>query len=129
MIPIVFNLKGGGALLFALTIIFSCQLLGEVCVMLLGLPVPGPVVGMALLFLGLMIKGQVPTNLGMVGDGLLKHLSLLFIPAGVGVMLHSTLLWQEILPISLALVISTLLAIAATGLMMRWLMKEEETQQ
>ena len=116
-------------MLFALTVIFVCQLFGEVIVTLLGLPVPGPVVGMALLFLGLAIKGGVPEDLGTVGDGLLGHLSLLFIPAGVGVMLHAELLRQELVPIAVSLLFSTLFAIAVTGLMMRWLMKDEETKQ
>jgi len=121
-------------LLFALTLIFLCQLFGESIVTLLGLPVPGPVVGMALLFVGLSIKGGIPSDIAMVGDSLLKHLSLLFIPAGVGVMLHAKLLQAELLPISVALLVSTLLAIAVTGLMMRWLMKDgkpdpQETSQ
>ncbi|WP_245418460.1 CidA/LrgA family protein [Cohaesibacter intestini] len=125
---------GGIDLLFALTLIFLCQLLGESIVTLLDLPVPGPVVGMALLFVGLSIKGGIPADIAMVGDNLLKHLSLLFIPAGVGVMLHAELLRTELLPISAALLVSTLLAIAATGLMMRWLMKDgksdaQETSQ
>nr|WP_321445269.1 CidA/LrgA family protein [uncultured Cohaesibacter sp.] len=115
---------GGIDLLFALTLIFLCQLLGESIVTLLGLPVPGPVVGMALMFIGLSIKGGIPADVAMVGDSLLKHLSLLFIPAGVGVMLHAKLLRAEMLPISISLLVSTVLAIAVTGLMMRWLMKE-----
>ncbi len=89
---------------------------------------------MALLFLGLAVKGGVPKDLGTVGDSLLGHLSLLFIPAGVGVMLHAELLRQELLPIAASLLLSTLLAIAVTGLMMRWLMKDgkpdpQETSQ
>ena len=110
-------------MLFYLTVIFVCQLVGEGLVTVLGLPVPGPVVGMALLFAGLLIKGTIPEDLALVGDTLLKHLSLLFIPAGVGVMLHAALLKREIVPISVALVVSTLLAIAVTGLLMSWFMR------
>ncbi|WP_373235427.1 CidA/LrgA family protein [Cohaesibacter celericrescens] len=110
-------------MLFYLTAIFVCQLVGEGLVTVLGLPVPGPVAGMALLFAGLMIKGSIPDDLAMVGDTLLKHLSLLFIPAGVGVMLHAALLKREIIPLSVSLVVSTLLAIAVTGLLMSWFMR------
>ena len=116
-------------MLFYLTAIFVCQLVGEGLVTVLGLPVPGPVAGMALLFAGLMIKGSIPDDLAMVGDTLLKHLSLLFIPAGVGVMLHAELLKRELVPISVALVVSTLLAIAVTGLLMSWLSKGETPQK
>ncbi|MEL6783705.1 MAG: CidA/LrgA family protein [Pseudomonadota bacterium] len=101
-----------------LTLIFCCQLAGETLARSLGLPVPGPVVGMVLLFLFLAIKGHVPDDLSRVGDGLLKHLSLLFVPAGVGVMLHFRLIGDDWLPIALALVLSTVVTIIVTA----WLM-------
>jgi len=101
-----------------LTAILCCQLVGEAFVTYLAIPVPGPVVGMVLLFIGLLIKGHVPENLAKVGDTLLNNLSLLFVPAGVGVMLHLSLLADDWLPISVALVISVLLTIAVTGGMM-----------
>jgi holin-like protein len=107
-------------MLFNLTVILSCQLVGEALVAALDLPVPGPVAGMALLFAGLLVTG-LPEGLGRVADTLLGNLSLLFVPAGVGVMLHAGLLARDWLPISVALVVSTLATIAVTGLAMRWL--------
>jgi holin-like protein len=98
-----------------LTVIFVCQLAGELLAAALGLSVPGPVIGMLLLLGGLIVWGSLPTDLGAVADGLLTHLSLLFIPAGVGVMLHAGILGRDWLPISIALVVSTLLAIAVTA--------------
>ena len=108
-------------MLVYLTLIFSCQLVGELFVTASGLPVPGPVVGMALLFCGLCIHGSIPKNLSVVADALITHLSLLFVPAGVGVMLHIKLIGNELLPISVALVVSTLLTIAVTAGLMAWL--------
>lgn len=107
-------------MLNALTLILCCQLAGELLVTATGLPVPGPVCGMALLFGGLVLRGGIPAEIGAVADTLLGNLSLLFIPAGVGVMLHLGLLKDEAVPISLALVGSTLLTIAVTGLLMQW---------
>lgn len=104
-----------------LTLIFSCQLAGELIVAASGLPVPGPVIGMALLFAGLLAWGTLPVELAGVADALLGNLSLLFVPAGVGVMLHLSLLSRELLPISVALVVSTALTIAVTALLMNWL--------
>ncbi len=104
-----------------LTVILCCQLAGELFVTTLGLPVPGPVVGMVLLFAGLVVYGEIPEGLAIVGDELLKNLSLLFVPAGVGIMLHVQLLSLQWLPISLALLISTLLTIAVTAYAMMWL--------
>ena len=105
-------------MLEALTIILTCQLIGELIVVGTGIPLPGPVVGMGLLFLGLLIRRGVPKGLGRVTASLLQNLALLFVPAGVGVMTHLSLLEAEWLPISVALVVSTLLTIAVTGLAM-----------
>lgn len=108
-----------GTMLGYITLIFSCQLVGELFVAALGLPVPGPVAGMVILLGGLLIYGRVPDDLAAVGDFLLANLSLLFVPAGVGVMLHAGLLGREWLPLSIALVGSTLATIAVTALVMR----------
>lgn len=98
-----------------LTIIFCCQLVGELSVSALGLPLPGPVVGMVLLFVGLLIRGSVPPELNHIADFLLKNLSLLFIPAGVGILLHVKLIGEDWLPITITLVISTVLTVAVTA--------------
>jgi len=105
-------------MLSAFTIILSCQLAGELVTRFFALPVPGPVAGMVLLFALLAIKGSVPVDVGVVADALLKNLALLFVPAGVGVMAHLGLLGQDWLPISVALVGSTLATIAVTALVM-----------
>jgi len=94
------------------------QLLGEVISKGLDLPLPGPVVGMALLFLGLVVRGELPDGLKDTAGGLLKHLSLLFVPAGVGVMMHLHLLKDEWQAISAALVVSTVFTIAVSALVM-----------
>lgn len=101
-----------------LTLIFCCQLAGESAARALALPVPGPVVGMVLLFIFLALRGHIPTDLSRVGDGLLHHLSLLFVPAGVGVMLHFRLIGDDWLPIALALIVSTVVTIIVTALVM-----------
>ncbi|SNZ06305.1 CidA/LrgA family protein [Cohaesibacter gelatinilyticus] len=116
-------------MLFYLTIIFGCQLAGEGLVTVFKLPIPGPVVGMALLFCGLMIKGGVPKELATVADTLLANLSLLFIPAGVGVMLHFRLIEAELVPITISVIGSTLLTIAVTALVMSWLGKSKPTSE
>jgi len=108
-------------MLNALTLILCCQLAGELLVTAADLPVPGPVCGMMLMFAGLLVRGGIPDNLAAVADTMLGNLSLLFVPAGVGVMLHLPLMEAEILPLSIALVGSTLLTIAVTALLMQWL--------
>jgi holin-like protein len=99
-------------------LLLVCQLTGEVIVIASGIPLPGPVIGMALLFTGLLIKGDSPPGLDKMADGLLSHLSLLFVPAGVGVMLHAELIGTELIPIAISLVVSTLVTIIVTAWVM-----------
>lgn len=111
----------GNRIVLVFTILLACQLAGEVIARLLGLPVPGPVLGMVILFVALVIRGHVPDDVGVVTGGLLQNLSLLFVPAGVGVMLHAGLLVQNWLALSAALLASVVITIAVTGLAMRWM--------
>jgi len=103
----------------SLALILLCQLIGEVLVRLTHLPVPGPVIGMGLLFAGLVLRGGPSEKLTATANGLLQHLSLLFVPAGVGIMLHLGLIEAQWLPILAALLVSTAITIAITG----WLMQ------
>ncbi len=116
-------------MLFHLTVIFACQLAGEAAVRAAGLPLPGPVAGMVLLFVLLALRGRVPDGMAKVGDALLNHLSLLFVPAGVGVMLHMDLIGADWLPISAALIGSTALTIVVTALLMRLLRRAPDDRE
>lgn len=106
-----------------LTLIFCCQLAGEFIIGATGLSIPGPVVGMVLLFCFLLFRGSIPEDLSSIADGLLNHLSLLFVPAGVGIMLHFKLLGDDLFAISIALVVSTVLTVIVTAVLMRKLSK------
>jgi holin-like protein len=106
----------------ALTTLLVYQLIGEVLVHLTALPVPGPVIGMLLLFLSLSAKGDLPPALRDTANGVLQHLSLLFVPAGVGVMVHYARVADELAAIAVSVVASTVLAIAATAWVMKALM-------
>jgi holin-like protein len=108
----------------ALATLLTCQLAGEVLGRALHLPVPGPVIGMVLLFVALLARGQpAPPALEATADGLLGSLGLLFVPAGVGVVLYLPLLAQEWAPLSLAVLVGTLSAIAFTGRLAQWLLR------
>lgn len=98
-----------------LTILLVLQGAGELLCRLLHLPVPGSVLGMGLLFLLLWTKVVRIEWIADACDLLLGNMALFFVPAGVGVMVHAGLISRQWLPISLALVVSTLLVMAATG--------------
>lgn len=103
----------------ALTLLLVFQLVGEVLARALNLPVPGPVIGMALMFVALIVRGGPGEPLRRTANGLLQHLSLLFVPAGTGIMLHFGRLGDEWLPLTVALVASTLLSIAVSALLLQ----------
>ncbi len=109
---------------FTWLLVFQCA--GEALVRLAGLPIPGPVAGMALLFAALLVRGQAPEALAAAAGGLGQHLSLLFVPAGVGVMMYVGQVTTEWLPIVVALLVSTVLAIAATALTFAWLVRRQQ---
>ncbi len=113
-------------MLTALTALLVCQLGGEVVARALALPVPGPVLGMVLLFIALVIRGRVPVALDQVSGTLLRHLSLLFVPAGVGVIAHLGRIQAEPWALLLALVPGTLVAILVTGWAMSRLVTPED---
>ena len=104
-----------------ITVILLCELIGEVVAKVARLPVPGPVLGMLILFCGLMIRNEMPQELETVGGFLLRYLSLLFVPAGVGVITSLDLLVKSWLPIAGTIVIGTMVTIAITGLVMQFL--------
>jgi holin-like protein len=106
-------------LINALAILLVFQLTGEFLSQFLRLPIPGPVVGMALLFVALSLPSPLAERLRDTAQTILQHLSLLFVPAGVGVMLHAQRVLDEWLAISIALVASTLITVAVTALTIR----------
>jgi len=103
-------------MLQALGTLLAFQVAGEVVAHLLDLPVPGPVVGMALLVAAMAAAPALAARLRDTASGLLQHLSLLFVPAGVGVMLHVDRVAHEWIAIATALVVGTAVTVAVTGL-------------
>ena len=110
----------------ALTLLLAFQLIGEIIARGLGLPIPGPVIGMVLLFLGLVLRGGPGDTLRQTAGNLLQHLSLLFIPAGAGIMLYRDLIAAEWLPLAAALLGSTVLAIVVTALLLDALVRRRK---
>lgn len=102
----------------SLAVILASQLTGEVVVRWLGLPVPGPVLGMAMMVGVLWLRDRFgpPVLAGVepAGRFLLAHLSLLFVPAGVGVVGNLEVLAGHWLALAVALVVSTVLTLVVS---------------
>ncbi len=114
----------------SLTLLILCQFLGEIIGRGLGLPVPGPVVGLLLLLAGLIARdrmtGRGPgQDLKATAAGLLGNLGLLFVPAGVGVVTQLDVLGRNWLPVAVAILISTFLGLVVTGWVMQRLARGE----
>lgn len=106
-------------MLRALTVLVLCQFAGEVVARGLGIRLPGPVLGLLLLLALLIARGGPGEELRATSNGLLRHLSLLFVPAGVGVVTQLNALKQDWAAILVAVLVSTALGLAVTG----WLMQ------
>ena len=104
-------------------VLLACQLAGEVLARGLALPAPGPVLGLALLAAGLATYNRwrpmrdedvAESEVGRAATGLLGSLSLLFVPAGVGVVQYLGLLGEHGVAIAAAVVVSTIATLLAT---------------
>jgi holin-like protein len=107
----------------AALLIFQC--LGESVSYVFSLPVPGPVIGMLLLFAFAMMRPAAAEAIEPTALELLRHLSLLFIPAGVGIMVSAQAVRGEALAVIASLVVSTTLGIAVTALVTRALLRRQ----
>ena len=84
------------------------------------LPVPGSVLGMFLLLVALIANDRLASWVRPISLVLISYLAVLFVPAGVGIMLHIDRLKNEALPIGVSLVVSTILTIAVTALVIKY---------
>jgi holin-like protein len=100
------------------------QSAGELLAHALRLPFPGPVVGLVLLLIALRFEA-VRTPVAACADFLLAHLSLLFVPVGVGVMTHLGLIGEYGARMLAVIVLSTWIGLAVTALVLRGLMKQK----
>ncbi len=106
-------------LVAALTALLLCQLAGEVIVLGLrqiypALAFPGPVIGMALMLAALVWRGVPGADLDATASAILRNLSLLFVPAAVGIVQYGSALAEFGLALAVALIVSTVLTLAVT---------------
>ncbi len=101
-----------------LALLLLLQALGETIAHALSIPIPGPVLGMAILLPALqwsLVRGPVQA----AAELLLAHLSLLFVPVGVGVITHLDLVADYGLRLFIVIVLSTWIGMTVTALVLR----------
>ena len=110
-------------MLHGMLALLACQLAGEAASRALGLTVPGPVLGIVLLAVGLAIWPGLRQAVEPVATALLRNLSLLFVPAAVGVVQVLPQLEAQGVAIAAAILVSTMAALAVTALTFRAVVK------
>lgn len=100
----------------AVAVLLLMQLIGTLVVQFTHVPLPGPVVGMLLLFLYLLWRGSAPRALADTARPILENLSLLFVPAGVGIIAH----WRPAAGQAWQIALVLVLAAAVTLLVTAW---------
>jgi len=118
-------------MLNSIFIILLFQLMGEFIQKFFEFSIPGPVIGLIFLLSVLLIIKKInkkqeafDTNLVISAENLLSYLPLLFIPVGVGVVMHLSLLEENLVSVLLVIVFGTLLTLALTGYVMEKLLKD-----
>jgi holin-like protein len=112
-------------------IILLYQLIGELFQKFFGLSIPGPVIGLVLLLLTLLLIQKreravsIKEDLYNSAEILLNYLPLLFIPVGVGVVMHLSLLEDNLASVVLVIILGTLLTLALTGYVMEKILKKK----
>jgi holin-like protein len=113
--------------------IFLFQLIGEFIQKFTDISIPGPVIGLILLLSVLLIRGKffikfpiIENDLVDFSERFLAYLPLLFIPVGVGVVMHLSLLEENLISVISIIILGTLLTLALTGFIMEKLLKEND---
>ncbi|MCJ2184644.1 CidA/LrgA family protein [Novosphingobium sp. 1949] len=107
-------------MLSAIFLLLACQLAGEVLHRLTGLALPGSVIGMVLLIGWLALVRRERPTLSAVSAWLTAHLSIMFVPAAVGLMNEGPALERYGLGLAVATAVSTLVTILVTAAVFRW---------
>lgn len=94
--------------------LLGCQLIGHVAVRGIGLPIPGPVLGLVILIIALCIQPSLAEDMRQTINVILANLSLMFVPAGVGIIGNLEALSTDWFALIIILTLSTLLSLLAT---------------
>ncbi|WP_347358295.1 CidA/LrgA family protein [Bdellovibrio sp.] len=110
-------------MILAFLILLSFQLLGEAVVHSLNLFIPGPVLGMVLFFVALLVKPALKEKVEVLSRSITAHLALFFVPAGVGVIEYFDLFGRYGVGMVVTILISTVITLGVTALIFHQLMK------
>ncbi|WP_369308278.1 CidA/LrgA family protein [Providencia rettgeri] len=114
----------GWQYLRAFAILYFCLIVGNLISTLLPFAIPGSIVGMLILF-ALLALQIIPAHWAQPGCSiLLKNMTILFVPIGVGIMNYYDLLSQQLIPIVVSCVVSTLIVMIVVAISSNYIHKE-----
>ena len=107
--------------MYAIFLLILLQLIGESIVQVSGLPIPGAIIGLILLYAILVWRGEIHDEMSRTSGFLLQNLGVLFVPAGVGVIAYLPMIAAQWWIILLVLLVSVCATVAVTGLVVTML--------
>lgn len=113
----------------AVALLLLCQLCGEIINRTTGLPLPGAIVGLFLLLVWLCLRPRERPALTAVSGWLLAHLSIMFVPAAVGLIQQGAILKRYGAVMGLAAAVSTILTLLVTVGVFRWVARRTESDR
>ncbi|MCX7552396.1 CidA/LrgA family protein [Marinicella sp. S1101] len=116
-------------LIIGVMVLITYDQVGKWLMQSLDWPIPGSVVGMMLLFISLVLLPKPPAALVQSSKFLLRHLGLLFVPAGVGIMLLYDLVADEWLAMLVSMVLSTFVSLVFTAYLMQAMIPVDGTEE
>ncbi|MDR2916056.1 MAG: CidA/LrgA family protein [Tannerella sp.] len=102
-------------MIYQLAVLFGCLAVGEVIVYFTGIKIPSSIIGMLFLTLSLHLGWIKPERIHKMCDFLIDNMGFFFVPPGVALMLYFDIIKAQIIPITLATIISTILVLIVTG--------------
>lgn len=113
-------------LLQGLAILLALQWLSTEVIAFLGIPFPPPLLGM-LILTALLCTGVIKENyIEDICTALIDKMALLFLPAGVSMILYLDVIKAELLPISLTVILSSVIILCSTALVLEMLLRKKE---
>ena len=113
-------------LLHGLAILLALQWLSTEVITFLGIPFPPPLLGM-LILTALLCTGVIKEDyIEDICTALIDKMALLFLPAGVSMILYLDVIKAELLPISLTVILSSVIILCSTALVLEMLLRRKE---
>lgn len=116
-------------LLMAFSVLVLCLFLGKGVALLTGVPLPGALSGLIILFFGLLFMRQVPKPLQQVCQFLLRHLSIFFVPASLSILVLKDKLADHLMLIVAVLVVSTFASMLISAWVCRYCLETKSQER